>query len=143
MLFNPSRDEVRQFFLDVWKKTQEKTPMTPMEVMAHEWILLHPEYHDLLDRPETAMTKEFPVEDGQTNPFLHMSMHLALEEQMSIDQPPGIRNALTLLIQRSATRHDAMHLAMQCLGEMLYNAQKHSKAPDVESYLECLQRRAG
>ncbi len=140
MLFNPSRDEVRRFFLDVWRKMQDKAPLSPMELTAQEWILMHPEYHNLFDDEETAMTKDFHIEDGHTNPFLHLSMHLALQEQMSIDQPPGVRKALDRLIRQSADVHEAMHLAMECLGEMLYNAQRQSSPPDVQAYLECLEK---
>ena len=143
MLFDPSRDQVRRFFLDVWRKTQDQVPMSPMELMAQEWMLLHPEYHGLFADEDKAMTKDFSVEDGQTNPFLHLSMHLALQEQMSIDQPPGGRDALNRLIEQADDVHEAMHHAMQCLGEMLYNAQRQSAPPDVQSYLECLQRQAG
>lgn len=143
MLFSPSRDDVRRFFLDVWRKTQGNAPMSPIELMAQEWILLHPEYHNLFSDEDQALTKEFTVENGQTNPFLHLSMHLALEEQLSINQPHGVREAFDRLIDRSVDRHEAMHLAMQCLGEMLYNAQRYSTTPDIQTYLECLQRQAG
>ncbi|SUW53332.1 Domain of uncharacterised function (DUF1841) [Bordetella holmesii] len=91
-MFNPSRDQVREFFIETWRKHRATEVLTPLESMALDWILEHPEYHGDLESPE-AMTAEYPVEHGRTNPFLHLSMHLAIAEQLSIDHPRGIRAA--------------------------------------------------
>lgn len=142
MLFQPSKEEVRQFFVTVWQKTRSDAPLTPLEAIARDWIVLHPEYHGLLSDPDRALTEDFTVEKGQSNPFLHLSMHLALEEQASIDQPAGVRAALDKLSQTLDDRHEAMHQAMECLGEMLHTAQRDGKGPDGQVYIDCLLRRA-
>nr|MBF0683808.1 DUF1841 family protein [Pseudomonas sp.] len=89
-MFNPSRDQVRQFFADTWRKHRQEEILSPLEAIALDWILEHPEYHGDLESGEAA-TADYTVEAGRTNPFLHLSMHLAIAEQLSIDQPPGIR----------------------------------------------------
>ncbi|MFZ9315532.1 MAG: DUF1841 family protein [Burkholderiaceae bacterium] len=143
MLFQPTKEEVRDFFISVWEKTQMQRPLTPLEGMARDWILAHPEYHDLLSDREEALAQDWSVSRGQTNPFLHLSMHLALEEQVSIDQPPGVRQALMQLSQSLDDRHEAMHQAMECLGAMLHTAQTAGAPPDGQAYIDCLLRRAG
>src|SRR5487761_1952453 len=104
-MFNPSRDEARQFFFGVWRKQQDKTLMTPLEGIAWEIISHHPEYHDLLADPERVLAREWFPEQGETNPFLHLGLHLAVEEQLSIDQPPGIRAAYQYLCERLKDEH--------------------------------------
>src|SRR3954470_4592349 len=99
-MFNPSRDEVRQFFTETWRKQREGAILTPLEAMAADWIAEHPEYHAELPDAEAAQAQDYSPERGQTNPFLHLSMHLAISEQLSIDQPPGIRAAHERLAAR-------------------------------------------
>ena len=141
MLFNPSREEVRRFFIDAWTKHTARQFLTPLESIAIDWISEHPEYHDQLSGPE-ALDSEFSPESGQTNPFLHLSMHLSITEQHSIDQPPGIRAAIDGLAARLGSSHRAHHEAMECLGEMLWSAQRNRQEPDALAYLECVRRRA-
>ena len=105
-MFNPSRDQARQFLIDAWARHRQRLPGTAMEALAADLVVLHPEYHALLEA-EDALTREWTPEDGETNPFLHLSMHLAIEEQLSIDQPPGIRAAFNLLQSRHGDRHEA------------------------------------
>jgi hypothetical protein len=146
-MFQPSREEVRRFFLDAWSKHRTDMPASPLERIAIRWILQHPEYHALLDDPETALAADFAVEGGRGNPFLHLAMHVSLEEQSSIDQPPGIRSAIERLVARHGSRHAADHEAMECLGEIVWRAQRRDLPPDTASinelYLECLARRTG
>ena len=146
-MFNPSRDEVRRFFCDAWRKRRNGSVVTPLEALALKWIDAHPEYHALLDDAEAALGADFSVERGQSNPFLHLSMHLALEEQASIDQPPGIRAALQQLALRSGDEHAALHEAMECLGRVLWESQRGVLPADPQAindaYLDCLRRRAG
>jgi len=146
-MFNLSRNDVRQFFCTAWRKHLDGAVLTPLEATALRWIDVHPEYHALLADRQRALAEEFTVERGQTNPFLHLSMHLALEEQLSIDQPPGIVDAFRRMAARAGDEHDAAHEAMQCLGEIVWNAQRGVLPPDTEAinaaYLDCLQRRAG
>lgn len=139
-MFTPSRDDVRQFFTQAWQKHRLKGVLTPLETMAVDIILVHPEYHPILEDPDNAQA-EFTVEQGQTNPFLHMSMHLAINEQLSIDQPPGIKAAHQALI---ATRdpHDAIHVIMDALGEVIWEAQRLKKPLDNDHYLDLIRRHA-
>jgi hypothetical protein len=138
-MFNPSRDEVRTFFVSTWAKTQTGVPLEALELMASDWIREHPEYQAILEDPE-AYSRDFSIERGQTNPFLHLAMHLSLSEQMSIDQPPGVRDAIHTLAVRCGSMHDAMHQAMEALGEMLWESQRQGLPPDAQRYVEQLQR---
>ncbi len=139
-MFAPSRDQARQFFFDTWRKYQAGSPLAGLETVAIEVILLHPEYHGMLDKPERSAERDYTPETGQTNPFLHMSLHLAIAEQLSIDQPPGIRTAFEALLALKGERHEALHRALECLGETLWRAQRDGTGPDAQAYLECLRR---
>ncbi|THF62653.1 DUF1841 family protein [Pseudothauera rhizosphaerae] len=141
-MFNPTRDQVRNFFIEAWRKQRAAEPLSAMENMAVDIIALHPEYQPVLEDPD-AIAREFSPDDGQINPFLHLSLHLAIAEQLSIDQPPGIRAAVATLQLARGNRHDALHEVLECLGETLFNAQRNNAPPDGAAYLECLRRRAG
>ena len=141
-MFDPTRDQVRAFFFDTWRKYCSGTPLVGLENVGLDVILLHPEYHGVLDAPEKYMAREYFPEDGATNPFLHLSLHLALEEQLSIDQPPGIAGHFAVLAARHGERHAALHEALECLAETVWQAQRGGAVPDGAAYLECLQRRA-
>ena len=140
-MFAPSREQVRQFFFDTWGKYRAAAPLQGLETLAIEVILLHPEYHAALEAPGRSAEQDYTPEMGQTNPFLHMSLHLAVEEQLSIDQPPGIRAAFGEVLRKSTSRHDALHAALECLGEMVWQSQRDGAPPDGQSYLERLRRR--
>ncbi|MEZ2743482.1 DUF1841 family protein [Paenalcaligenes hominis] len=139
-MFNPSRDQVRQFFIEAWSKYRQKQLLSPLENMAVNLVQQHPEYHDLLASPE-ATHHEFSVEKGQTNPFLHLSMHLAIQEQLSIDQPPGIKQAYDRLVA-TLDPHEATHRIMDALGEIIWEAQRLNKPLDNERYIELIHRYA-
>lgn len=143
MMFAPSRQDARRFFFDTWQKQQNGHPLTDLEKILFSVILLHPEYHTILARPEQYGEREWMPEQGETNPFLHMSMHLALEEQLSIDQPPGIRELYRQLLQQSGNEHDAQHHILDCLGEMIWQAQRYGGGPDVNVYLSCIRGKLG
>jgi hypothetical protein len=138
-MFNPSRDEVREMFFGAWRKYREGAPLAGIESPALDVILQHPEYHGVLEAPARYRERDYT---DQTNPFLHMSLHLALEEQLSIDQPPGIRSRWQALIGRAGDRHEALHQAVECLAETLWRAQRDAAPPDAAAYLSCLERRA-
>lgn len=140
-MFNPSRQQVRQFFCEAWRKHRERTLLEGAEVIAADLILQHPEYHSLLENPTAALEQEFTPESGQMNPFLHLSLHLAVAEQVSIDQPPGIRAAYQALRTRLEV-HAAEHAILECLGEALWRAQRQGGAIDAVAYLDCLRRAA-
>lgn len=141
-LFNPSRDEVRQFFFEAWRKYRATEPLTALEGAAVEVIGLHPEYHAVLDAPERYLAQEYFPEMGETNPFLHMSLHLSILEQLSIDQPPGIAAAYQALRARLNDAHAAQHELMECLAETVWRAQREHAPPDAQAYLECMRKKA-
>jgi len=141
-MFNPSRDQARRFLVDAWRKRREGLPATPLETLAADLVELHPEYHALLEAGDEALAREWTPEDGETNPFLHLSLHLAIAEQLQIDQPPGIRAACEALAARRGDRHAALHDILDCLGETVWRAQRDRTPPDSAAYLECIRRAA-
>jgi hypothetical protein len=141
-MFNPSREQVRQFFFDAWRKYRARQPLAGLETVAVEIALLHPEYHPLLDDPARFVDAEYTPEQGVMNPFLHMSLHVAVEEQLSIDQPPGIRAEYERILASRGERHGALHAVLDCLGEAVWEAQRERRVPDSDAYLECLRRRS-
>lgn len=141
-MFNPSRDEVRRFFTETWGKYERGEALSALEQTALQVILLHPEYHPALKAGEASLARDFTPESGELNPFLHLSLHLAIEEQLSIDQPRGIRACFERLLAKTGSEHDAKHRVLECLGETLWEAQRAGTPPDERAYLECLERSA-
>jgi hypothetical protein len=140
-MFNPTRDQVRQFFFDAWRKHRKREVLAGLDHVAIGVMLLHPEYHPVMDDPERYLDREYQPDAGATNPFLHMSMHLAIEEQLSIDQPPGIKAEFARIAAKLGDRHAACHEVMECLAEMIWRSQRDGVPPDAPAYLECLKRR--
>jgi len=134
-MFDPTREQVREMFFGAWRKYRAGEPLAGIESLALDVILQHPEYHAMLSQPARHQDKDYVDE---ANPFLHMSLHLALEEQLSIDQPPGIAVKFRTLLARHGERHEAVHHAIECLAETLWRAQRDGAAPDAAAYLECL-----
>jgi hypothetical protein len=141
-MFQPSQHDVRRFFCDVHRKQRTGEPLTPMEAVAAPWVAEHPEYAADLADVDAALAAVYTVEDGRTNPFLHLSMHLSISEQVAIDQPTGIRQAFELLAARLGSAHAAHHQIMECLGEMIWTSQRSGLPPDGHAYLDCVRRRA-
>jgi hypothetical protein len=141
-MFSPSQADVRRFFCQVHAKTRTGEPLEAIETIASLWLAEHPEYHADMEDVDAALNRMYEAEDGKTNPFLHLSMHLSISEQCSIDQPRGIRQAVELLERRRASLHDAHHEAMECLGQMLWESQRAGRPPDGQAYIDCVQRRA-
>src|SRR5512132_37316 len=141
-MFNPTRDQAREFLFELWARHRAGAALTPLESMALAVILEHPEYHAVLDDRERYLERDWKPEGGETNPFLHLQMHLAIEEQLSIDQPPGIRDAVRALARARDSEHDARHEVMECLAEVVWQAQRHGTAFDNATYLDCVRRRA-
>ncbi|MEY4562365.1 MAG: hypothetical protein RLZZ618_1642 [Pseudomonadota bacterium] len=141
-MFAPSQHDVRRFFCEAHLKSLQGRPLTQLEVLASDWISQHPEYHDDLSDVDTAIAAVFDVEAGRTNPFLHLSMHLSISEQVSIDQPRGIKQAFGLLAAKRGSAHEAHHEVMDCLGEMMWESQRSGLPPDGEKYIESVRRRA-
>ena len=139
-MFSTSRDEVRDFFIQTWRKQGERAPLTPLEGMALDIIFMHPEYQSMLASAKGTTQDEFTLEQGGTNPFLHMSLHLAIEEQLSIDQPAGLRREFDRLMAKFSDRHQAAHAVLECLGETVWRSQRENLPPDAEAYLECVKK---
>jgi Domain of unknown function (DUF1841) len=139
-MFNPSRDQVREFFIETWRKHKAAEVLTPLEAIALDWIIEHPEYYADFENDQ-AMTTDYSVDKGRTNPFLHLSMHLAIAEQLSIDHPPGIWAAYQQLVNRSDA-HQAAHEIMECLGQVVWEAQRLGTPLDSDSYIELIRQRA-
>ncbi len=146
-MFNPSRDQARDFLFDAWRKFRADEPLSAMETIAVEVIALHPEYHAMLgDRDrylENYRDRDYPPEFGETNPFLHLGMHIAIREQVSINQPAGVLGTFQALSTKMGSALDAEHEMMDCLGEMIWQAQRNRSAPDAGIYLSCLKRKLG
>jgi hypothetical protein len=139
-MYAPSREQARRFLIDAWGKYRAGEPLQGLETIAVEVMLLHPEYHHVLGDPDRFLAEDYAPEAGRTNPFLHMSLHVAIEEQIAIDQPPGIRAEFERLLVSRGDRHDALHAVLECLGETVWQAQRDGTAPDGERYLDCLRR---
>ena len=137
-MFSPSREQVREMFFEAWRKYRAGEPLAGIETIALDVILAHPEYHELLASPDRYRERDF---NDEANPFLHMSLHLALEEQLSIDQPPGVAQRFQALVARFQDRHEALHEALECLAETMWRAQRESAPPDAAAYLACLVKR--
>jgi len=137
-MFNPSPEEVRKFFVDAWHKYESQTLLEPLEIQAVELVQLHPELHELLRTlRDEKMRREWQPQSE--NPFLHLSLHLALREQYQIDQPHGVQERIQQLYKQYGNWHDAWHHAMGCLIETLQEAQLHQGQFNAHLYLECLQ----
>lgn len=138
-LFNPSRDQVRQFFFDAWAKFKQQQTLSQLEKMAIEVIQMHPEYHAVLDAPERYQQQAYFPEAGETNPFLHMSLHLSILEQLSINQPTGITNSYQTLLAQHQDAHEAQHQILDCLAETIWQAQRSQGPLDANAYLACIE----
>ena len=140
MFFNPSRDEARNFLFDSWRKHRAKELLTPLEDLAAQLIAKHPEYFFVLENPEQYQDQDYLPEQGASNPFLHLMMHLTIEEQISIGQPEGIRAHFVRLTQKFESEHEAQHRMMECLVEMIWQAQRGAAQPDAAVYFACLEQ---
>ena len=139
MLFGQDRDQLRRFYCDTWAARCQGQPLEPLQVQIAEIVEQHPEYQRLLQNTGQALGKEYLPELGETNPFLHMGMHLAIREQLSIDRPAGIRAAYQRLLIEYGDAHQLEHRLMDCLAEMIWSAQKQGVEPDESAYLACVQ----
>jgi hypothetical protein len=138
MLFTQDREKLRSYFRECWEAHVAGAIQTPLETLVAEVVAEHPEYHAaVLD--ERSLEREWHPEDGATNPFLHMGLHIALREQLSIDRPAGIRAIARQLLTKFKDGHAAEHAALDCLAESLWLAQRNQSEPDEIAYLECLR----
>ena len=139
-MFGQDRDQTRQVFIQAWQKQLDKQPLEPLEEIIVTIVSQHPEYQAFLTNTDKALGAEYLPENGETNPFLHMGMHIAIHEQLSTDRPSGIAGIFQQLVMQSGDAHHAEHLLMDCLGEMLWRAQREQKMPDEQAYLTCLKK---
>ncbi|MES2636602.1 MAG: DUF1841 family protein [Pseudomonadota bacterium] len=142
-LFNPSRDEVREFFFGTWAKSKTNQTLSDLEKLGLKVMHLHPEYHTILDNPQHYKHVAYYPELGETNPFLHMSLHLSILEQISINQPIGIAPIYEQLKLKYQNEHDALHDILDCLGETIWLAQRNNTGLDSAHYLRLLQQKVG
>lgn len=140
-LYNPSRDQARQFLFDAWAKFKQQSQLTDLEKIAVEVIQMHPEYHAIFDAPERYMQQQYFPEMGETNPFLHISLHLSVIEQISINQPIGISNIYATLCEKYDDRHLAQHDVLECLAETIWQSQRNHTPLDSAHYLNLLQQK--
>jgi len=140
MLYGLDRRALRQVYFHAWRKHGAGEPLEGAEQLIVTVALRHPEYHTLLAQPESGEDRDWQPELGESNPFLHMGLHIAIEEQLMIDQPPGIRLHYAQLCRQHGDEHAAQHRMMECLGEMLWRAGRDGVQPDTQVYLDCLGR---
>jgi len=141
-MYAPTRDQAREYFFSTWRKYRTGETLGGLEQVALTVMLLHPEYHALLTDADRNRDRDFSPDRGEINPFLHLSLHLAIEEQLSIDQPPGIRAHYQQFLGRLRDEHAAKHVLLECLGETLWQAERNAAAPDAQLYLDCLRRQS-
>lgn len=137
-MFGHDRTALRQVFVEAWRKHQSRLPLEPLEALVADVVVAHPEYHALLSNAE--LDQEYTPERGETNPFLHMALHVSLREQLTSDRPPGIAAVIRQLARQSGDLHQAEHLLLECLGRILWEAQRNNRLPDEAAYLECARR---
>lgn len=142
-LYNPSRDQARQFLFDAWAKFKQNATLTDLEKIAVEVMQMHPEYHTVLESPERYMHQQYFPEMGETNPFLHLSLHLSVIEQVSINQPIGISKVYATLCEKYSDKHLAQHDLLECLAETIWQAQRNNLPLDSAYYLNLLNQKTG
>lgn len=142
-MFNPSVNDVRNFFFDTFAKANQQQALSDLEKMAYSVIMEHPEYQVVLRDREKYLNYNWLPDAGETNPFLHLSMHMSIWEQLSIDQPIGIKALYLELCEQFGDEHEAQHQVLDCLAEMVWQAQYNNMQPDPNIYLSCLRRKLG
>lgn len=134
------RQSHRQVFVEAWNKARAGLPLAPLEARIVEILRIHPEYHLLLEAPDSILDRDYLPEQGETNPFLHLGLHLTVLEQVSIDQPAGIRALHARLLRAIGDEHAATHAILECLGAALWKLQRDRRPFDPKSYLKCIRR---
>lgn len=138
MFYGDTVQETRQFYFASWNKFKQNQALIPLEQQIVQVVLDHPEYQPILDQPEKYQDHTYYPEFGDTNPFLHMGLHLAIREQISTDRPAGIKQAYQNLLEKQSKPLEVEHLMMDQLAECLWLSQKNNTAPDENSYLQAL-----
>lgn len=141
-MFGQDRSQLRHLFFAAWHKYLAQQPLDPLEQLIATIVQQHPEYHALLEDETTNLDKDYTPEMGQTNPFLHMAMHIAIQEQLATQRPDGITERYQKLMQIYKDAHAVEHQMMECLAEMMWQSQRDGALPDEAAYLKCLQQQA-
>jgi hypothetical protein len=139
VFYGDNRQDIRSVYYLAWRKHQRNELLSALEQMIVDVVLMHPEYQTILGNPDAGIDKDFPPELGMSNPFLHMGLHISIQEQLTTDRPPGIRAAYRNLIRRRQDAHATEHQIMECLAQSLWTAQRDNTAPDEQAYLRCVQ----
>lgn len=137
---NQSRDQLRRVYLEAWRKRREGLPIEPLEAQVADVIALHPEYHAALEGDGDVLARDYQPEGGQSNPFLHMGLHLAVRDHIATDRPAGIRKAFQTVAARLGSEHEAEHRIIECLAEAMWEAQRSGRPPDEAAYLQRVLR---
>jgi len=135
---NQSRNQLRQLYIDAWNKQQNSLPQSPLETQIADVVGIHPEYHSLFANADKILDRDWTPEQGATNPFLHMGLHLAIREQIATDRPAGIRAVYQQLLTKD-NAHNTEHRMIECLAEAMWNAQRSDTPPDEQAYLATLR----
>jgi hypothetical protein len=139
-MFGNDRTHIRQYFFSVWEKKLQGQPLAGLdEIIAHV-IEIHPEYHHYLQDSDDVLGRDWTPEQGETNPFLHMGMHITIHEQLGADRPVGIKIIYQQLLGKFGQPHEVEHKMIDCLGLVLWQAQTAQKEPDLMQYQECLKK---
>lgn len=139
-MFSNDRQSHRRIFVAAWEKARTGQPLEPIEAQIVQILRQHPEYHALMSDAQTALEQDFLPEQGQSNPFLHLGLHIAVLDQLSIDQPAGIRRLYQDLLAKTGDPHETEHSIMECLGEALWTLQRNQAPFDEQTYLDCIKR---
>lgn len=139
-MYGTDRAGLREVFFRAWRRHRAREPLDGVERLVVDVALRHPEYHGFLDDPQAHADRDFLPELGEANPFMHLAMHVAVEEGLAIDQPRGIRERYRALVARLPDEHAVQHAVMDCLGEMLWRAQRAGTPPDASVFTDCLDR---
>lgn len=140
MVFSNERNELRHFYFEIWRKYKAKQSLEPLEQQLLAIMLDHSEFHSMLDDPEKYTDKDYQPIDGVVNPFLHMAVHHAIHDQISLNRPEGIREIYQALVTKLGNAHDAEHKIGECLVEGIWQAQRQNQAFDEAAYLERLRK---
>lgn len=138
-MFSQNRTTLRQFLITVWQKYQQQQPLEPLEIIIKDVILAHPEYHSHLQANKLEF--DYLPQIGQTNPFLHLSLHIALYEQLAANRPVGIKSLYLRGCKRWQDQHKVEHLMLDCLAQTLWEAQQQASIPNEQAYISCLHRK--
>lgn len=139
-MFTQDREQLRKVFIESWRKFRANEALEPLEQLIAQAIHAHPEYHAQFDHPDRLLDKDYTPEMGQSNPFLHLGLHIAVQEQIAADRPAGIRALYQRLVARLDDAHAADHRVADCMAEALWTAQRAGTAPDEASYLACVRK---